>query len=92
MSEMIRKQIYMTRRIDRLVKEQAERLGYSQAEVIRKALEKVFDVKDEGPELEAWRELKRFLEERSNLKTEPHGRCWKREDLYEDRLEKQRNV
>lgn len=72
MAELIRKQLYLSRRIDRLVKEQAQRSGLCQAEVIRKALEKVLDVKEESPELKAWQELKRFFLERSNLTSESH--------------------
>ncbi|MCX7012520.1 MAG: ribbon-helix-helix protein, CopG family [Candidatus Sumerlaeota bacterium] len=91
MAEMVRKQIYLERRLDRLVKERAERWGLSQAEVIRDALKKAFHLGGERPELEAWRELKRFFDERSTLASKRRGRRWKRDDLYEERTARRRD-
>ncbi len=86
MSSKIRKQIYLDKRLDNLVRQKAKRTGRSQAEVIRDTLSNALDAKGERPELEAWRDLKKFFEERAKLKSNLKGRTWKREDLYEERL------
>ena len=92
MTEMVRKQIYLDKRLDRLVKQRAERAGLSQAEVIRDALEKAFAPRGQNPQLEAWQELKRFFEERSSLTCKRQDRRWSREELYDERVERQRDV
>ena len=91
MAEMVRKQIYLERRLERLVRERAERSRVSQAEVIRDALKKALDPKGERPELKAWRELKRFFEKRATVASKGRGRRWKRADLYEERTGRRRH-
>jgi hypothetical protein len=85
MAEMVRKQIYLEKGLDRALKEQAKRSGQSQAAVIRDSLKETLNLGGKRPELEAWLELRRFFEERSILATKRAGRRWKREDLYEER-------
>jgi hypothetical protein len=90
MSEMVRKQIYLDRGLNRLVKERAERSGVSQAEVIRDALERAFDLKGRRVDLEAWEEFKGFCESRAASNPGRHGRHWRREELCEERVSRRR--
>ncbi len=91
MAKMVRKQIYLEKRLDRLVTERAERSGVSQADVIRDALKKSFHLKGRRPEMEAWLDLKGFFEERATLTSSHKGRSWKREDLYDERAARRRH-
>ncbi|MBI2569483.1 MAG: ribbon-helix-helix protein, CopG family [Candidatus Schekmanbacteria bacterium] len=84
MTDMVRKQIYLDRRLERLLKERCARVGRSQAEVVREALESALGPDAESAELRAWYELKLFFDERSIMKSEETQRRWTREEAYED--------
>ena len=89
MSEMmVRKQLYLPRKQDLLLKRLAKRRGISEAEVIRQALER--EVEQVTPAIQdstaAWEKISRFVEKRSAMligKGQPVH--WNRQELYEER-------
>jgi len=88
MARMVRKQIYIPKRQQRLLKQLARSRGLSEAEIIRQAIDAhVSGGSTSGqPDSEAWEKAYRFmlsLKSRGPLKA---SRDWKREDLYEERL------
>ena len=89
MPKMVRKQIYIQERHDRLLRRIAERSGVSQAEVVRQAIEgqAAGDSGPGAPDPSAWEQAMAFM--RSMARQEPGDRGprrWSRDDLYEDRL------
>jgi len=90
MTQMVRKQIYLAKRQEQLLKRLARTQGLSEAEIIRQAL----DVRVSGgqahraaPDPTAWAEILRFIAARHAGKpAASRSRDWKREDLYEERL------
>jgi hypothetical protein len=90
MSEyMVRKQIYIPKQQDALLKRLAKQRGVSEAEVIRQALER--EVEAPAPVL---RDSKKALDEMfvfvESLKTRPEFMAgelykWNRQELYEER-------
>ncbi len=88
MTEMVRKQIYIEGRHERLLKRISKARGVSEAEVIRQAIEretiggKLFLL---APDQAAWDEILRFVKNRKSLR--PGGRPyrWNRLDAYEER-------
>jgi len=90
MSMMVRKQIYLQKRQDALLKKVAEAHQTSEAEIIRTALEHELsggNIKPVHISEEAWAKALAFM--RALRAQEPVGKRssdWKREDLYEERL------
>ena len=90
MSEMVRKQIYISRRQQALLKRLAKQRGLSEAEIIRQAIDREAVKTSARIELssqEAWDKAYQFmlsLRERAGLFKEPYR--WNREELYEERL------
>ena len=84
---MVRKQIYLPRRQDQLVKRLARQRGISEAEVIRQALER--DEKALTYPVRAgtagWEEIIRFVKERQAAYA-GQGKPvrWNRQELYEE--------
>jgi len=88
-AKMVRKQIYIQDRQERLLRRIAETRGVSQAQVVREAIEgqAIGQGGASGTNPAAWaRALDRMrsLHERAPSDQKPHR--WSREDLYEDRL------
>jgi len=84
MPVMVRKQVYIEPRQDRMLKRFAKKRGVTEAEVIRRALEqhmKELERADRG--LKAWQESKTFMEEWVKKGPVPGRRTWRREDLYD---------
>lgn len=83
-----RKQVYIEPDQDARLKQLARDWGVTEAELIRRALDRQLG----GalllpPDRAAWESEKAFLRERENLVCGPsQGRRWTREELYEDRL------
>jgi hypothetical protein len=79
---MVRKQVYIEERHDRLLKERAKRYRVTEAELIRRAIDRELE-HTPGSNLEAWEELKRRLARYH--KRAPRARVlpWKRDDLYD---------
>jgi len=88
MTRKIRKQIYIDREQEDLLKRRAEALGISEAEIIRRKLnepERPGVSRPRNPE--AWQEELAFIKQRAKkLPALNKQRTWTREALYEDRL------
>ena len=87
MTRMIRKQIYIESHQDGILKQKASSLGITEAEVIRRAIDRQmtsarFDMRDP----QAWEREKTFIARRMNKGYTAGTRRWKREDAYEERL------
>ena len=85
---MIRKQVYIEERHDRLLKHRAKQRGVTEAEIIREALDRVETV-PRGPIADpaAGRKALAFMRSLAKRKRRaPAGRTWTRESLYEDRI------
>ena len=91
MGKMVRKQIYIQDRQERLLRRIAESRGVSQAEVVRQAIEgqTAGHSSAAGTNPNAWAQaldLMRSLHERTPSDQKTDG--WSRGDLYADRLSK----
>ncbi len=88
MTTMIRKQVYIPRRQDILIKRLSQTRGVSEAEIIRQAIER--EIKGELSDSEidstsAWETIVEFIEERKT-ETEPaEPYRWEREEIYANR-------
>ena len=86
MSQMVRKQIYLYKQQETMLKRVADARGVSEAEVIRQALEQVFGA---GIENAAKSPLDEFIElARANKKRTGQPYKWNRQDAYDDRENK----
>lgn len=91
METMVRKQIYIHKRQEKLLKRQAKLRGMSEAELIREAIDHQLAEaavrKPVPPDQEAWERALKFMQELHARGPLPiQGRTWKREDAYEERL------
>ncbi len=92
MQQMVRKQIYIERRQEARLKRLARQQGVSEAEIIRRALDRELESGSRSSlrrNPDAWKEALAFMESRRRLavpEQEPYR--WRREDAYEERLEK----
>lgn len=90
MSEMVRKQIYISRRQQVLLKRLSQQRGLSEAEIIRRAIDR--EATHVAPRIEltsqqAWEKAYQFilsLSERAGQFHTPYE--WNRSELYEERL------
>ena len=88
MAEMIRKQIYIPKRQDILIKRLSKARGVSESEIIRQAIESEISGRSSSPQQfgqSAWREILDFIENRKF--TAPKGKSyrWERSEIYADR-------
>ena len=86
---MIRKQVYIEPRHDRMLKQRARQRGVTEAEVIREALDHVDanPVRRRDVDVDAARLAVAFMRSLAARQTQaPKGRTWTRESLYEDRI------
>ena len=88
MSDMVRKQIYINRRQEAVVRRLAHLRGTSEAEVIRRAID--HEVENAQPVVSqfdhsAWEDILRFVEERVKLGITGQPYHWNREEIYEER-------
>jgi hypothetical protein len=87
---MIRKQVYLEERHDRMLKQRANQRGVTEAELIREALDHVDArpvVRRRDVDLDAAREAIAFMRSLAARESRaPKGRTWTRESLYEDRI------
>lgn len=89
MARMVRKQIYIQKRQQDLLKKLSDSRGTSEAEVIRNALDRELQrgAGQTRPDPRSWEQAYQFmlaLHEQGPL--EKQSRDWVREDLYEERL------
>jgi hypothetical protein len=87
-TQMVRKQIYIQKRQNILLKRLAQARGLSEAEIIRQAIEREVSSSASLPlsdEQVAWQEMLKFLEQRAEkiLPGEPYR--WNREEIYAER-------
>jgi hypothetical protein len=93
--QMVRKQIYIPKRQQVLLKRRAKARGISEAELIRQALDRDLDGSPSHAfyhDPEAWDKIQRFMlarRMRATAAAQPYR--WKREDAYEDRLNRSAN-
>jgi hypothetical protein len=88
MSEMVRKQIYITRRQEALLKRLARLRGLSEAEIIRRAIDR--EAEQTRPfntlfDHSAWEAILKLVEERKNLGIQGKPYQWNRQEIYQDR-------
>jgi hypothetical protein len=89
MSEMVRKQIYIQKRQEALLKRLSKTRGVSEAEIIRQAIEREAGGtahRPPHPDPNAWKEILEFLEKRRALGLTELPYRWRREDAHEERL------
>jgi hypothetical protein len=88
MAEMVRKQIYIQKRQEYLLKRLSQAQGVSEAEIIRRAIERENSgEKRDLPAADhtAWEDILRFVGSRQSLKTVGSPYRWNRGDAYEER-------
>jgi hypothetical protein len=84
---MIRKQVYIEPLQDTSLKKQAKRLGITEAEVIRQAIDRQMALLVPGVrDISAWEREKAFIAERMAGKPLSRGRKFRREEAYKERL------
>ena len=93
MARMVRKQVYIEPRQEKLLKQRAKELHVSEAELIRRGIDRV--VKDapttesnKDARREAIKRLFEFIETHRKFDVPQTGRSWTREELYEERFER----
>lgn len=85
MSDLVRKQLYITQKQESLLKKKAAELGVTEAEIVREALDSsIYMIDYPKRSAEKWQEEITFIEVRKSGKTSVQkDRSWKREDLYD---------
>lgn len=87
MSQMVRKQVYIESRQQKTLKQQARALGISEAEIIRRAIDRqMLAVRVGSKDKKAWEREKAFIAKRMAKGSISGGRQWRREEAYEERL------
>ena len=87
MARMIRKQIYIGLHQDQSLKRQARDSGMTEAEVIRRAIDRQMDsIRLSSRDLKAWQQERAFIARRVAKGRVHRGRRWNREEAYEGRL------
>lgn len=87
-TNMVRKQIYIHKRQDAMLKQLSKMLGVSEAEIIRQAIEGVstFSPEQAGSFDEAaFQEFIAFIEERKKTVKNAEPYRWNREEIYAER-------
>jgi hypothetical protein len=92
MGRMVRKQIYIEPRQEVLLKQLAEARGVSEAELIRRAIDRQVGggvQRPLPPDPVAWEQAYQFmLDLRTRGPAEGEQRSWRREELYEERMKR----
>jgi tRNA A-37 threonylcarbamoyl transferase component Bud32 len=88
MSDMVRKQIYIYRRQELLLKRLARQRGVSEAEIIRQAINR--EAEQNVPVIQsrdrsAWEATLKLIEERKKLGIVGEPLQWNRQEIYEER-------
>ena len=87
-TQMVRKQIYIQKRQDALLKQLAKARGLSEAEIIRQAIESELagvPARTMAADRSAWQELVAFLERRHGAAAGRQPYRWNREEIYAER-------
>jgi len=87
MPRMVRKQIYIESRQDTTLKKQAKIFGITEAEIIRRAIDRqMASVRLDVRDIKAWEREKAFIAKRIAKGPVSGSRRWRREEAYEERL------
>ena len=87
-TQMVRKQIYIHKRQEALLKRLSQARGVSEAEIIRQAIEREVAGVPAQPladDQAAWQELLTFLESRTAQGGSGQPYRWNREEIYTER-------
>jgi metal-responsive CopG/Arc/MetJ family transcriptional regulator len=86
-TQMVRKQIYIPKRLDETLKRLSQKRGVSEAEIIRQALEHEGTGKSNLPRNSqaALQEILHFSDERLALRDAGQPYTWNRDEIYEER-------
>jgi len=85
---MVRKQIYIQKRQEAILKRLSQERGISEAELIRQAIEREasnIPALVASPDRSAWQELAAFLEARQKTVAAGQAYRWNREEIYAER-------
>jgi hypothetical protein len=90
MSRRVRKQIYIEPEQAELLKQRANELGTSEADLIRRCIDRLAQGQTPIPlDQKAWQEEIAYIRERARLqKALGSQRHWTREELYDERLQR----
>ena len=85
LSDLVRKQLYITRTQENLLKKKAFEMGVTEAEIVREALDnQIYMIEYPKKSLEKWQDEVEFINSRvSERQKTQKERSWKREDLYD---------
>jgi hypothetical protein len=84
MAEMIRKQVYIEGRQERLLKERAKKYRVTEAELIRRAIDRGLERTAAGvPDPEAWKRVEAFIARHRKQRLAQRKRGWTRDELYD---------
>ena len=87
MARMVRKQVYITKEQQALLKRRAKALGVPEAEVVRRGIETGGrGVRPLFLDPQAWQDELRFIKERARIQALGRERGWTREEMYDERL------
>lgn len=87
-TQMVRKQIYIQRRQDSMLKRLSQALGLSEAEIIRRAIDRELSGGILQPAPRSSEALDQFIQVAQKRRAEDVGRepyRWNRQELYEER-------
>lgn len=81
---MIRKQMYIEKRQERLLKQLAKKTGMAESEIMRQALDlHMNNLRFNEGRSDLWKEEMEFVKKRLKKGFVLGGRQWRREDLHE---------
>lgn len=84
MSDLVRKQFYINKYHDALLKERAKELGTTEAELVRQAIEgQLGKLRFPRRTLSIWQEESKFIQEFMSGRPVTGRRTWNRDDLYD---------
>ncbi len=80
---MVRKQVYIEDHQERRLKARAKFLGITEAEIIRRSLERgLGEVSPQRPDPAGWARVVRYIRTRRAKRGRRHTTAWRRDDLY----------
>lgn len=81
---MVRKQVYIEPRHERMLKARAKQLGVTEAELIRQSLEQTLAAPGlSRRDPEAWQAFMRSVRRRMRMRVPQAPRTWTRDELYD---------
>jgi len=84
-SDLVRKQVYITRSQENLLKKKAAEMGVTEAELVREALDsQTYNIGYPRCSAEKWQDEVQFIQSRTTKNQDSRNqRTWKRDDLYD---------